>query len=220
MTAITLKAIDAKLATFRTSRTALQDLGHVIAMMIFDHAFATDDATRALALAKEMPKSWEPQLTAWFKAFTPVLVIKSRDEVGLHPKFKTERKAEGGVGADKSPVAYAKWWKRDEAMATPFHLFAEPEAEKPLLDFAALVAMVTRLSKTIASKVEKGEVKAEDIPSANAIAATIAGLSLKPVVIQAPKVKAAPKARKPKVVTPAAEGVTGDEVAPALALVG
>ena len=218
MAAITLKAIDAKLASFRTTKTALQNLGHEIAMMIFDHAYASDDCTRALALAAEMPKSWEPQLTAWFKAFTPILVVKSRDDVGLHPKFKTERKAEGGVGALASPVTYAKYWKREAAMETPFFMFAEPEAEVKLLDFAALVKLVQSLATRIEGKIEKGEIKADDVPSAHAIATSVKALNFKPVVVvDNTKAKpAAKRVRKPKAVAVEAPVVE----APLLAAVG
>jgi hypothetical protein len=180
----------------------LQNLGHEIAMMIFDHAFASDDATRALALAKEMPKSWEPQLTAWFKQYTPILIVKSRDEVGLNAKFKAERKAEGGVGSDKSPVTYAKFWKRDEAEANPFFNFVEPEAETKPLDFAALVKLVQDLAKRIEGKVEKGEVKPDDVPSARAIAAQVKALNFKPVVVVDNTKPKAKRTRKPKVATP------------------
>ena len=165
---MSLKAIDRKIGTFSTNKAKLQDLGHEIAMMIFDHAFAHADCTRALTLAQEMPKSWKAQLEEWFKTFTPIVVVTKNDKVGLSPAYLKLKK--------EKPEEALKMWDRIGAEATPFFKLNEPDTQAQVYDFAALVKMVEGLSKRIETQVEKNHVKAEDIESAKAIARTLSGL--------------------------------------------
>ena len=82
------KIIDRKIATFITNRDKLKNLGHEIAMMIFDHANEHGDCTRAIKLAKALPNSWQPQMEAWFKAFSPIRVVIKNDKCEFDPAFK------------------------------------------------------------------------------------------------------------------------------------
>lgn len=165
------KIIDRKIATFITNRDKLKNLGHEIAMMIFDHANEHGDCTRAIKLAKALPNSWQPQMEAWFKAFSPIRVIIKNDKCEFDPAFKK------ATAEDK-----AGFWDREAALATPFFdLMEEPKVDK-VLDFAALVALVQRVGKQIEKKVEEGKVAPEDVESAKSIARTVSGLSFKRVL--------------------------------------
>lgn len=161
------KIIDRKIATFTTNVGKLKNLGHEIAMMIFDHAQKHSDCTRAIKLATAMPNSWQPQIEAWFKAFSPIRVVIKNGKCELSPEYK------------KAAVANRdEFWDREAAMATPFFdIMEEPKVDK-VYDFAELVKMVTRLATQIETKVKDGKVPAEDIESAKAIANQISGLKL------------------------------------------
>lgn len=167
----TNKQIDRKIASFITNRDKLKNLGHEIAMMIFDHANEHGDCTRALKLAKALPNSWQPQMEAWFKAFSPIRVVIKNDKCEFDPAFK-KATSENKAG----------FWDRDTALVTPFFdLIEEPKVDK-VLDFAALVALVQRLGKQIEKKIEQGKVVDEDVESAKSIARTVSGLSFNRVL--------------------------------------
>lgn len=94
---ITAKAIKAKIKTFSTNRAKLQALGHEIGMMILNHAApigagpnacGTNDCTQAIALIREMPKSWQVQMTEWFKVFSPIRVVVKNDKCEYDPAYK------------------------------------------------------------------------------------------------------------------------------------
>lgn len=162
----TNKIIDRKIASFITNRDKLKNMGHDIAMLIFDHAAAHGDCTRAIKLAVALPNSWQPQMEAWFKAFSPIRVVIKNGKCEFSAEFKK------AATANKP-----EFWDRESALATPFFdVLEEPKVDKTY-DFAALVKMVERLSAQIEKKVEEGKVPAEDIESAKAIARTVAGLS-------------------------------------------
>ena len=174
---MSVKTIDKKIATFTTNVGKLKTLGHEIAMLIFDHAKDHGDCTRAIKLAKAFPNSWQPQIEAWFKAFTPIRVIIKNDKCELDPAYK-KAAAENKAG----------FWDRETALATPFYeLQDEAQVKEKVYDFAALVAMVQGLSKSIKKKIDEGKVPEGDIASAKAIADTVSALNLQRV--RAPEVK-------------------------------
>lgn len=162
--AITLKQIDDKINTFTTNRDQLKQLGHEIAMLIFRHAApaslpecdGTADVTRALKLAKQMPKSWQPQLVEWFKLYSPVRIVVKNDKVGLDADYKALPKAE-------KPKA----WKLDEANENPFYELEEPDANPKTLSIDELIAMFTRIPKLIETKKKEGLIKTDDIAKAD-----------------------------------------------------
>lgn len=176
----TLKQIDAKIATFTTNRAKLQTLGHEIAMMIFLHAapaavgpdcMGTGDCTRAIKLAKAMPKSWATQIENWLIANTPIRVVTKNDKCEYDPAYKK-------LSAEDKLT----WWKLEQANTTPFYELEEPESATTILDFAALLKMVSGLSARIEKKIEAGEVKPEDVLSAQAVAVALSGLKVEKVV--------------------------------------
>lgn len=205
-----LGKIDDKINSFVTNRDKLKALGHEIAMLIFDHAKEHSDVSRAIKLTRAFPNSWQPQLEAWFKAFSPIRVVVKNDKCELDPKYKVAMKA--------STANKDEFWDRATALATPFYdLQEEAEVKSKTYDFAALVAMVQNLSKSINKKIEEGKVPEEDVASAKAIAATVASLNLQRV--RAPEVKQdnAPDGAnneapsEPATDAPIENGVTGDE---------
>lgn len=166
----TSKMIDKKIATFTLNRDKLKNLGHEIAMMIFDHAKEHQDCTRAIKLAVAMPNSWQPQMEAWFKAFSPIRVVIKNGKCELSAEYKK------AADANK-----AEFWDREAADATPFFdVMEEPKVDK-VYDFATLVKMVERLSGLIEKKIEEGKVPEEDILSAQSIAVAVAGLKFERV---------------------------------------
>lgn len=169
------KIIDKRIATFTTNVGKLKAQAHEIAVMIFDHALAHGDCTRAIKLAKALPNSWQLQMEAWFKAFSPIRVIIKNDKCEFDPAYKK-------ATAENKP----SFWDRESALNTPFNeLSDEAEVKTKVYDFAALVAMVQGLSKSIEKKIEKGTVPEEDIASAKAIAQVVAGLNFQRVRAEA-----------------------------------
>ena len=170
MTTTTLKMIDKKIAVFTTNRDKLKSLGHEIAMLIFDHAMAHGDCTRAIKLAVQMPNSWQPQLVAWFKAFSPIRVVVNNNKCELSPEYKK------AADANK-----ADFWDREAASSTPFYdLTQEPKAEK-VYTFAELVKLVERLAPAIEKKIKNGDVPEWDIPSARAMVTKLESLHFEKV---------------------------------------
>lgn len=172
--AITLKAIDAKITTFSTNKVALQKLGHEIAMMIVRHAAPASlpdcdgsaDVTRALKLAKQMPKSWQPQLIEWFKTYTPVIVVVKNDKCGLDPAYKELDKKD-------KPAA----WKLEEAENNPFYELDEPEVTGKVLTIDQLIALFTKVPDLIDKKIKEGLVKAEDVEKAKTLETFARGIN-------------------------------------------
>jgi len=164
------KIIDKKISSFITNQGKLKALGHEIALMIFDHAYEHSDCTRAIKLCKAMPNSWQPQLVAWFKAFSPVIVVVKNDKCELSAAFKA-------ATAPNKP----SFWDRVAASETPFFdLTEEPTLDKEY-DLAALLKMVERLSAVITKKIDDGKVKVEDIETARSLATAIAGVKVQRV---------------------------------------
>lgn len=173
---ITLKKIDSKIALFSTNRAKLQTLGHEIAMLIFMHAApkavsddcsGTGDCTRALKLAKQMPKSWQTQLENWFKLYSPIRLVTKNDKCEYDPKYKSEKDADVKLA----------FWKLTEANETPFFELDEPESASEPLTLEQILAMIPALAKRIESKADKGEIVADALPQARTIAKALSGLN-------------------------------------------
>lgn len=170
MTVPTSKMIDKGIASFITNRDKLKAQAHKLALMIFDHAHAHHDCTRAIKLIAALPNSWQPQMTAWYLAFTPVRVVLKNGKCELAPAYKKAAKENR-----------AEFWNREAAEATPFYeLTEEPKADK-VYDFATLVALFTRLGKQIETKIEEGKVPAEDVPSAREMVTKVKKLNFRRV---------------------------------------
>lgn len=166
MTAITLKKIDTEIAAFTTNRDKLRDQAHAIAMLIFLHAApkevgpdcqGTGDCTRAIKLAKAMPKSWGEQMVQWFRAYTPIRIVIANEKCEFDPKYKrlTDK-------ADK-----LDWWKLEDANSTPFHEASEePDVKVNILELADLIKLTSQLSariqKIIDDEDDRRVVKPED----------------------------------------------------------
>lgn len=173
---MSVKIIDKKIGQFVTNRDKLKKLGHDIAVLIFDHALAHGDCTRAIKLASAFPNSWQPQIEAWFKAFSPIRVVIKNNKCEFDPAYKK------ALAANKPD-----FWNREAAVATPFYdLIEEPTVSKTL-DFAALVALVTGLGKRIEKKIEENAVAPEDVASARAIAERVKALKFDRIIAEPEK---------------------------------
>lgn len=159
----TLKNIDTNIRKITTNAKKLNELIHSTAIMVIQHAKEHGDCTRALALVKAMPASMRrTMLVLWFETYTPIRVKLNDDKVGILKETA------------KNYVA----WDIDGATATPFYELAEQNAEEKVYDYAALVAMVERLSKQIEKKIEAGAVPDADVEKAQALARSVAGLKI------------------------------------------
>ncbi len=158
---MSLKIIDKNIKQIVTNATKLNMLIHSTAMLVIEHAKEHGDCTRALTLVNAMPASMRrTMLVLWFDKFTPIRVVLSNDKVGiLKPAAK----------------GYVEW-DIDTARETPFFQLAEENPEAGVFDFDKLVALVSRLGKTIDKKIEDGKVKDEDVASAKAMSIAISGL--------------------------------------------
>ena len=165
--ALTFNAKMKKRFAYITSNSQkLNEYIHETALLIFDHAVATGDCRMVKDLYDSMPASFRRQkMLDWFKEFSPIRFNSSTGKVGL-----LTEKQKGFTP-----------FNRESAVETPWYTLADLDPEAKTYDFAALVQMVSRLSKQIEKKVEDGLVPEEDIPSAHAIAQKIAKLDLKRV---------------------------------------
>lgn len=175
---VTLDQIDGEISTFTTSRKALETHGHNIAMMIIyncapvevsDECAGSGNCSRALKLAKAMPKSWCQGLEDWFKAFTPIRVVAKNGKCEYDPKYK-----------NLSPAEKLTWWKVAEAAENPFYSYEKdiPD-EKPALALEALLKMVEQVASRMTKQVEEGKVAEADAPAALLMAADLVALSKK-----------------------------------------
>jgi len=174
--ATTLKKIDDKIATFSTNRAKLQQLGHEIGMMIFYHAApkqvsddcsGTGDCTRALKLAKQMPKSWQTQLENWFKAYTPIRLVTKNDKCEYAPEYKNEKDVDAKLA----------FWMLAEANETPFYELDEPESVTQVLTLEQILAMLPALAKRIDSKIDKKEIVADALAQAAKVSAALKAMT-------------------------------------------
>lgn len=169
MAKVTKKSIKARIALFSTNRTALQVLGHEIAMEILNHAApaeagpnaqGTGDCSLMLLLAAEMPKSWQEQLRVWCMEFSPVRFSVNNGKCEYSKEYKALTKKEDKVAA----------WNLEGAAETPFYeLSKEPDVKKDL-DIEDLVKMVEQLANRIDKQVSDGKVKDEAATYASALA--------------------------------------------------
>lgn len=179
---MSLKLIDKNIKAVTTSAAKLNQLIHTTAMMIVRHAAPVaaggeghGDCTRALALVKAMPASMRrTMLVMWFSTYTPIRVVDKNDKVGILKE----------TAKDYTP------WDLAGGELTPFFDLAEQNPEGQIMDFAKLVAMVTRIGKQIEKKIEEGKVAPEDVASAHAIAAQVSALKFQRVVVPVAEVEA------------------------------
>lgn len=161
-----LKTIDANIVTIRKSGDAFNQLVHETGLLILAHAKEHGDCTRALTVVKAMPASIRRTiLVKWISKYSPIRVVEKNDKVGMlkeNDKRFTPFDIEG-------------------ATAEPWFILADKEPEKDAYDFAAILAMVQRLGKTIEKKIEDNKVKPEDILSAHAVVAALTALKVQPV---------------------------------------
>ena len=179
---MSLKIIDKNIKAVTTSAAKLNLLIHRTAMMIVRHAAPVaaggeghGDCTRALALVKAMPASMRrTMLVMWFNTYTPIRVIDKNDKVGI---------------LKETAKGYTPWDLAGGDL-TPFFDLAEQNPEGQIMNFAKLVAMVTRIGKQIEKKIEEGKVASEDVASAHAIAEQVANLKFQRVVVPVAEVDA------------------------------
>lgn len=181
MTAITLKKIDSEILSFTTNRNKLRDQAQVIAMMIFYHAapkevssdcMGSGDCTRAIKLAKAMPKSWAAMLVSWFRANTPIRIVLANEKCEYDPKYKKLEKEER-----------LSWWKLEEANETPWFEFeTEPDVQVKIFSLEDLVKMASQLSvrieKILNDEDDRRVIKPEDKASGLAFVRQLEGLKV------------------------------------------
>lgn len=135
---------------------------HETAVMIAEHAKEHGDCSTAQGLVMAMPASARREmLILWFSTYTPIVVKNSEDFESKMHKPESKMFVEWDIEAGK---------------ADPFFEMAKRNKEQPPKDFAALVALVHALGPKIDKMIENGQVEAEDIPSAEALAERLKGM--------------------------------------------
>lgn len=170
----TAKHIDAEISAFTLNRDALRQHAHSIAMLIFYRAApeaaggdctGNGDCTRALKLARAMPKSWADQMVTWFETFTPIRVKVKAGTVGFDARYKALKGAE-------NEEKRLEWWKLEEANTTPFFELSEEKGKDDYkaMSFEDLMKLIPALANRIEKMIEQNKVKEEDEASAVAMA--------------------------------------------------
>lgn len=139
---------------------------HETAMMIAKHAQEHKDCSTAQGLVMAMPASTRREmLILWFTTYTPIIVKNSDDHTSRFNGAKLKQDNEG--------------WDLDAGNSKPFYELAKENKEPELKDFAALVALVHGLGPRIKRMIENGEIEADDVASAEAMAERVKGLRFK-----------------------------------------
>lgn len=157
----------ARFKSITTNGDKLNAYIHETAMMIATHAKEHGDCSIANDLIMALPASMRREmLILWFSKFTPIVTKNDSQWVAKMHKEGTKLFVPFDLDAGND---------------TPFWKLAEDNKEREPLDFDGLLAMVKRLASQIDKKIEKGEVKAQDVDSAKAMARKISELRFEPV---------------------------------------
>lgn len=157
----TSKEIRSEIKAFTTDRDALKSKAHSILMDILYHAApkavhqdagGSGDATLALAMLKELPKSWAEQARQWLEEFSPIRAFPSRDVCGLADKYKALTTKE---------EKYTHW-KLEEAAETPFYDFAR-EPDVVLIGTDKVIGWNVAQAKAWQKKIDENKLKEEAI---------------------------------------------------------
>jgi hypothetical protein len=140
---------------------------HAAPTQISDDCSGTGDCTRALKLAKQMPKSWQAQLENWFKMFTPIRLVTKNDKCEYDPKHKAEKDADAKLA----------FWKLAEANETPFYDLEEPEPATELLTLEKILEMLPALAKRIDNKIKDNKIVEDALPQAAIVSAALKALN-------------------------------------------
>lgn len=180
-----LKANDikTKIGTFCTNRDALKALAQEIIIDVIHYAApkalgdefgGSGRPQLILTLAKEMPKSWGVQVQQYLEAFTPVRMSVKNDKIEYMKSYQN------AASEDKPGM-----WDIEGLNATTFYDFAEeesPDANTTLLDFAALLHIISKTADKIDKDTDEGRVAEADIVNARNIAAALRSVNVQRVV--------------------------------------
>ena len=168
---MSLKIIQKNIKSIVTSSAKLNVLIHTTAVLVAEHARPQadgghGDCSTAKDLINAMPASMRrTMLKLWFETYTP---IRFQMKDGLAVK----------VGMLKDTAKGFTPFDIEAGRETPFYTLAEGNPEGKVLDFDAILKMLAGMAARIDKKIESGDVKEEDIPSARAASVAIAGLKL------------------------------------------
>jgi len=201
--AITLKAIDAAIASFATDAQAINNRAHDINMMILRHMapkgcgedfMGNGDCTRVPAMVMAMPASFRRTCEIdWWEKNTPVRVKFDGNKVtdfGFALKYlELKNKFKG----DELEAERLKWWNVENAANEPFYTLAETTKEQAAKPFD--LEAVIKLLNAIGAKIEKNKGEISD-DQAQGIAEVKAGVDRLVGLATLAKAKAAVEATK------------------------
>lgn len=196
--ALTANEIKAKIGLFCTNRDALKALAQEIIVDIVhycapkalgDEFGGSGRPQMLLTLAKEMPKSWGVQVQTYLAEFTPIRMSVKNDRIEYTKSY-------GNLSADDKPGA----WDMEGFNSTTFYDFAQeesPDGNTKLLDFAALLHIISKTADKIEKDADEGKVAEADVVNARNIAATLRSIKVDRIVTETPAANDAPAAATP-----------------------
>ncbi len=145
---MTLKKIDAAIASVAKSGEAFNVLVHNTIIAILEHAQAHNDCTRALALVMAMPKSMKrTAVINSFADYSPIGMNVKGGKVGFHK--------EGGKAFREFDI--------DGYRANPWFLRAEAQNEElPDTTLEAVNKAIASLVARMTKRIDEGKVAAND----------------------------------------------------------
>lgn len=196
--ALTANEIKSKIGLFCTNRDALKALAQEIIIDIVRYAApkslgedfgGSGRPQMLLTLAKEMPKSWGVQVQTYIAEFTPIRLSVKNDRIEYTKSYQN-------MPADEKPGA----WDIEGLNATTFYEFAQeesPDANTKLLDFAALLHIISKTADKIEKDADEGKVAEADVVNAKNIAATLRAIKVDRIVAETPAANDTPAAATP-----------------------
>lgn len=163
-----LKKIDANIQTITSDTGKLNELIHITGVMIMEHAKEHGDTSRALVLAKKMPRSFRGELLIqWLHTYSPIRVIVKNDKHGL---------------SKKTAKTYVPW-DIEGAKANPFYTLEGGGSTRAPMDFTKVCQQVTNLAEQLEKKSDNGKIEDNACDAAKQIATMLKSLdfsALKP----------------------------------------
>lgn len=185
---ISLKVIDAAIASFSTDANALNNRAHDINVMILRHMApkacgedfqGTGDCTRVPVMIMAMPASWRrTSEIEWWTKNTPVRVKFNNGQVsdfGFDPKYK---KLSETFKGEELEAERLKFWNVENALNEPFYTLAEKnhEKENKAFDLAATIKMIEGVRSKIEKNIEEGNATPSEVDELNEVKASLTRL--------------------------------------------
>ncbi len=156
---MSLKKIDARIATSARNRGKADAYDHETLCMILAHAVGkgAGDVSRSAMLLNALPASMRrTTIKTWLATYSPIVIEGGKAGEPFTARLSDTYKA------IKDDDKRAAAWKLDEGRENPFYAIADKVPEEKDYDLAALVKMVQALGGRIKKLADDGKVPAND----------------------------------------------------------